>query len=175
MTARISPGSRRDIGIVNWGIAVLAGRVTRTSPPALFLILGRHRKLFRGWLRFAARLMPGGLLARRETELVILRVAHTRKCAYEFQHHARLARRAGVREVEVASLTDDAIGADWSLREQAILEATDQLLSCRDIDGSTWDTLSAWLDEREIVELIMLVGHYDMLATTITALRIDPD
>ena len=59
------------------------------------MTLGRHRPLFRGWLRFAGRLMPGGKLPRRETEMVILRVAHLRQCAYEFEHHARLARRAG--------------------------------------------------------------------------------
>ena len=67
-----------------------------TSPPNLFLTLGRHRKLFRGWLRFAGRLMPGGKLPRRETELVILRVAHLRSCQYEFDHHVHLGRRAGL-------------------------------------------------------------------------------
>jgi len=29
--------------------------------------------------------------------------------------------------------------------------------------------------DRELIELVMLVGHYDMLATAITTLRIQPD
>ena len=49
--------------------------MTGTEPPGVFLTLGRHRRLFWGWLLFAGSLMPGGRLPRRETELVILRVA----------------------------------------------------------------------------------------------------
>ena len=75
---RIPPGTRRDVGPFAWIFARIAGRVSGTNPPNLFLTLGRHPKLFRGWLRFAGRLMPGGVLPRRETELVILRVAHLR-------------------------------------------------------------------------------------------------
>ena len=48
------------------------------------------------WLGFARRLMPFGKLPRRDTELVILRVAHLRGCDYEWHHHVRLGKRAGV-------------------------------------------------------------------------------
>src|ERR671918_1319253 len=98
---RIAPGERSDIGWINWVIASVSGRVTGTTPPNLFRTLGRHRGLFRAWLMFAGRLMPGGKLPRRETELVILRVAHLRSCAYEFEHHVRLGRRAGVGDDDV--------------------------------------------------------------------------
>ena len=40
------------------------------------MTIARHRRLFRPWLRFAATLMPGGVLPRADSELVILRVAH---------------------------------------------------------------------------------------------------
>jgi hypothetical protein len=78
VSQRIAAGTRREVGTVNWMIAQALARATGTAAPALFLTLGRHRKLFRGWLRFAGRLMPRGILPRRETELAILRVAHTR-------------------------------------------------------------------------------------------------
>ena len=70
---RIAPGGRRELGVPLWAFASLAGRVTGTEPPNLFTTLGRHRGLFRGWLWFAGRLMPGGKLPRRETELVMER------------------------------------------------------------------------------------------------------
>lgn len=175
MTARIGPGTRREVGVLNWAIAQLSGLVTGTSAPALFLTLGRHRRLFRGWLRFAGRLMPGGTLPRRETELAILRVAHVRGCRYEFDHHVRLGRRAGVREVDVARLVEGPAAAGWSARERGVLAAVDQLLAERDLAEPTWARLRAHLDERETIELLLLVGHYDMLATAIAALRIAPD
>ena len=61
---RIHPGTRADVGRITWAIARISGRVTGTGPTDLFLTLGRNRKLFRGWLRFAGRLMPGGTLPR---------------------------------------------------------------------------------------------------------------
>ena len=61
---RIEPGTRQQTGVFAWGFAHVSGLVTRTAPPNLFLTMGRQPKLFRGWLRFAGRLMPGGTLPR---------------------------------------------------------------------------------------------------------------
>ena len=82
MSARIGPGSVRDLGPLRWGFARAAGRVTGTEAPAIFTTLGRTKGLFTGWLHFAGRLMPFGSLARRESEMVILAVAHARGCDY---------------------------------------------------------------------------------------------
>ena len=173
--ARIAPGARKDVGLVTWAISHAAGRVGGTEPPNLFLTLGRHRKLFRGWLRFAGRLMPGGKLPRRDTELVILRVAHMRSCRYEFDHHVRLGRRAGLLDADIARVVDGPEAEGWSPRERALLAAVDRLHRDQDLDDATWSSLRSHLTERESVELCMLVGHYEMLATVIAALRIQPD
>jgi alkylhydroperoxidase family enzyme len=45
----------------------------------------------------------------------------------------------------------------------------------RDITDRTWTELREHLTEPAAVELCMLVGHYELLATTITALRIPLD
>jgi AhpD family alkylhydroperoxidase len=173
--ARIAPGGRGDVGLLAWAISRAAGRVGGTGPPNLFLTLGRHRKLFRGWLRFAGRLMPGGKLPRRETELVILRVSHLRSCSYEFEHHVRLGRRAGLVDADIARVLEGPEVEGWSPRERALLAAVDRLHHDQDLDDTTWSSLLSHLDERELIELCMLVGHYEMLATVIGALRIEPD
>ena len=172
---RIRPGNRRDVGLLTWGFAKVAGRAMGTAPPNLFTTLGRHRGLFRGWLWFAGRLMPGGKLPRRETELVILRVAHLRECRYEFEHHVRLGKRAGVLAEDVQRVISGPDAPGWSRREQAILTAVDELHEHADIGDATWEELRTHLDERHLIELCMLVGHYEMLATTIGTLRIQPD
>jgi AhpD family alkylhydroperoxidase len=163
------------MGAVTWGICRVAGRVTGGDPPNLFLTLGRHPALFRGWLRFAGRLMPRGKLPRRETELVILRVAHVRDCRYEHDHHVRIGRRVGLTDAEIARVTDGPAAEGWAPREQAILEATDELLADGDVADETWSRLSGLLDTRELIELVLLAGHYEMLAKTINTLRIQPD
>ena len=173
--ARIQPGRRSDVGLFAWGFAQIAGKVSRTRPPHLFLTLGRHPKLFRGWLRFAGRLMPGGKLPRRETELVILRVAHLRSCDYEYSHHVRLGKRAGIGKDELARLLEGPGAEGWSPRERAILAATDELVASDNLTDEAWTALRAQLDERETIELLMLVGHYEMLATFLNTLRVEPD
>ena len=53
MTApRIAPGTRSDVGLFAWGFAQIAGRVSRTNPPNLFLTMGRRRKLFLDPVKF---------------------------------------------------------------------------------------------------------------------------
>lgn len=173
--ARITPGSRRDVGFVISGFSKLAGRVTGTEPPAIFLTLGRHRRLFWGWLHFAGTLMPGGRLARRETELVILRVATLSGSDYELTQHRRLGRRAGLSPAEIDLVADGPDAAGWSDRERLLLAATDELHHCRDLTDETWLALRGVLAERDCLELLLLVGHYEMLATTLNTLRIQPD
>lgn len=172
---RVAPGDRRDVGLVNWVISRGAGWAGGTGPPNLFLTLGRHRRLFRGWLRFAGRLMPGGTLPRRETELVIMRVAHLRDCRYELEHHRRLGRRAGVGAADVERVTSGPEAPGWSGRERTMLAAVDQLHERGDIDDETWAELREHLDEREAIELVLLAGHYEMIATAIAAFRVEPD
>lgn len=172
---RLAPGGPRDVGPFVTGFARLAGRVSGTEPPAIFLTLGRHRRLFWGWLFFAGRLMPGGRLPRRDTELVILRVAALTGSAYEHAQHARLALRVGLdaSEIERVAAGPDAPG--WTPRQELLLRATDELHRTHDLGDHTWTALRSELDERLCIELLMLVGHYEMLATTLNVLRVQPD
>jgi AhpD family alkylhydroperoxidase len=124
---------------------------------------------------FAGRLMPGGKLPRRESELVILRVAHLRDCAYERDHHVRLGRRAGLSDADLRRVTEGPGAPGWTPREAAILRAVDELHATQDVSDPTWEALRAFLDDRRLIELVMLAAHYEMLATTIATLRIQRD
>ena len=175
---RIAPGTLREVSPLAWLIAHAGGLQARTGPLTLFLTLGRHRKLFGRWLRFAGRLMPGGRLPRIDTELVILRVAGLRGCDYEYGHHVRIGRRAGLTAADidrVGRADHGATAEGWTARQRAILAAVDELHHDGDLSDPTWTALREQLDEVGCIELCMLVGHYEMLATTITALRIQPD
>jgi AhpD family alkylhydroperoxidase len=175
VSARIAPGGVRELGPVIWAFSRIAGRTTRTAPPAIFTTLGRGRGLFWGWLHFAGKLMPGGKLPRRETELVILRVACLRSCAYEFEHHVRLGRRAGVTADDVERVRVGSAAEGWTDQERLLLRAAEELITTKDLGDDLWRALAAAYDERTLIELLLLVGHYDMLATTLMTLRLEPD
>jgi alkylhydroperoxidase family enzyme len=147
----------------------------RREPPHVFTTLARHRRLFRRWLWFAGALMPRGILPRRDTELVILRVAHNTGSEYEREQHEKIGRDAGMSAEEVARVREGADAPGWSGRQAVLLEATDALHANQWIGDELWVRLRAKFDERELIELCMLVGHYEMLAMTLNSLRVRPD
>jgi alkylhydroperoxidase family enzyme len=172
---RIPPGDRRRLGWPNYGIARLAGLLTRGKPPHIFTTLGRHRGLFRRWLWFAGALMPGGKLPRDETELIILRVAHNSGSEYEWSQHERIGKRAGLSEEEISRVRAGADAPGWSKRQALLLRAADEMHERRKIGSELWTELSGHLDEVLLIELCMLIGHYEMLAMTLNTLEVEPE
>jgi AhpD family alkylhydroperoxidase len=175
MGPRIAPGRRGEIGLVNAGIARALGVATGGGPPNLFTTLARHRRVFRRWLRFAGALMPDGRLPRDESELLILRVAHNTDCEYEWRHHQRLAGLAGLDGEEIERVRLGAQAGGWSARRAALLRAADELHADRRISEETWSQLRPLLSDEQLIELCLLVGHYEMLAMTLNSLAVEPD
>ncbi|WP_067568599.1 carboxymuconolactone decarboxylase family protein [Nocardia acidivorans] len=172
---RIAPGRLRELGPINWVVWQALSRAAGTDDAHLFSTLGRTGGLFRGWLHFSGKLMPGGRLRRYESELVILRVAHLRQCDYEMDHHIRLGKRAGVTREKLDWIRTGPSVPGWTDRERALLTAVDQLVTTRDLDDTAWQTLTAHYDERRLIEIVLLTNQYEGLASTITALRIQTD
>jgi alkylhydroperoxidase family enzyme len=173
---RIAPGGRREIGLLNTVVVRIAGAVIGGDVPNVFTTLARHPGLFRRWLVFAGGLMPGGKLPREETELAILRVARNTGSAYEWDHHERIGRSVGLTTAEIERVrSEETPGPDWSGRKALVLRAADELHADGAIGDALWAELAAAFDERELIELCLLVGHYEMLAMTLNTLRVQLD
>jgi AhpD family alkylhydroperoxidase len=173
--ARIPPGSAAEIGRLNFTIARVLGVAAGSGPPNIFTTLARHRGLFRRWLRFAGALMPGGRLPRSDSELVILRVAHNTGCEYEWAHHERLGAAAGLSVEDVQRVRSGPDAAGFSARQRLLLRAADELHDDRVLSAEVWDGLRPQMSDAELIELCMLVGHYEMLAMTLNSLEVAPD
>ena len=173
---RVAPGGVRDIGPVNAALCGAIGLATPgRRPPNVFTTLARHRRLFRGWLRFAGRLMPRGTLPRRDTELVILRVSLLCGSDYEWAHHDRIGRQAGLTEAQIARVAEGPEADGWDEHERALLAACDELGRDNVISEATWGRLRARYDERQLMELCLLAGHYRMLAGALNSLGVRPE
>jgi AhpD family alkylhydroperoxidase len=172
---RIPPGRRADIGLLNALIIHVIGAATGGQAPRFFPTLARNRRLFRRWLRFALALMPGGGLPRAETELVILRVAHNCRCDYQLRQHEPIALGAGLTQHEVAAIRMGSQAPGWSARQVLLLTMADELHHGHTISPGLWERLAATWSQPELIELCLLVGHYEMLAMTLNALAVQPD
>ena len=134
------------------------------EPLAIFGTLARHPKLLASWLPFAGRLLAGGTLDRRSTELIILRVAANMGSDYEWGQHVQIATDLGVERAAIERVLRGPAADGWSPLEALLLRATDELHRERYITSATWDALAGHLTEPQLIEICFLVGQYEMLA-----------
>lgn len=167
--SRLRPLALGELGLPLRTLFAVAARWAKkrtgnTLVPDVFLLLLRHPRLFWPWLRFASKLMPYGTLDRRDAELLILRVAWNCRCRYEWGQHVTIALLAGLLPTDIARLAQGPAASDWSARQSALLQAVDDLQQQRVITDATWQRLREHFDERRMIEISMLIGHYEMLA-----------
>jgi 4-carboxymuconolactone decarboxylase len=137
----------------------------------LFTTLAHQPDLFRRWLGFGGALLAGRLPGRLR-ELVILRTAYRFAAPYEWAHHIELAEAQGISAAEVAAVGGDLAVVDWDPLERAALAAADETKDAGAVSDEVWSVLAHHLDDAELVELVMLVGHYVMLSTVLRSLRL---
>ena len=143
----------------------LLGQVRSLGTPAsnVFATLVRHPGLFRHWLPFAGKLLVGKLPG-RDRELLILRTAWRCRSEYEWGQHVLIGRQTGLDDGDIARVKDGAAAPDWDPFDAALMAAVDELHDHSRITDATWAVLAGRYDQRQLVELPMLVGHYHMLA-----------
>ena len=173
--ARIRPGGRRELGLVNWTISRFAARSIRAPEMHLFTTLGRHRLLFLSFLPYSGVLLNWGKLPKRDKELVILRVGHLRCSEYELQQHRRLARSRGLDAAVQARIFAGPDSDGLTDRQCALLRAVDEFVLERDVSDETFAALSAQLSAQQIIEFCSLAGHYDTIAAILATLRVPMD
>jgi alkylhydroperoxidase family enzyme len=141
------------------------------EPMHLFTTLAHQPELFRRWLGFGGALLAGRLPGRLR-ELVILRTACRFDAPYEWAHHIALAEAQGISGAEVAAVGGDLSVLDWDPFERAALAAVDETKDHGAVTDATWSVLAGRLDRADLVELVMLVGHYILLSTVLRSLRL---
>jgi 4-carboxymuconolactone decarboxylase len=139
----------------------------------LFATLVRHPGLFRRWLPFGGKLLAGRL-PDRDRELLILRTAWRCGSDYEWTQHQSIARDAGVTppEIEWLQLDHAPDAPGWAPFDATLVRAADELHDEGCLSDATWAALAERYDERQLIELPMLVGHYHLLAFTLSSLGV---
>jgi 4-carboxymuconolactone decarboxylase len=151
---------------------LLAGAGAPGTPAAnIFTTLVRHPGLFRHWIPFAGKLLSGKLSARHR-ELLILRTGFLCRSDYEWGQHVLIARAAGLSDDEIERVKAGPDAAGWDPFEATLLRAADELHSDACVSDATWKVMAAQYDERQLIEAVMLVGHYHLVAFTLNTLGV---
>jgi alkylhydroperoxidase family enzyme len=137
----------------------------------IFATLVRHPRLFRRWSQFGGVLLTG-LVPARERELLILRTGHLCDAAYEWHQHVRIGREAGLTDEEIERIRSGPDADGWDPFDAALLRAADELHGTSRIGDATWSTLAERYDERQLIEVCMVVGQYHLVAFTLNSLGV---
>ena len=144
--------------------------------PLNFAVVGtfmHHPELAKHFLAFNNYQLQRGSLSVRLRELAILRVAHRRQCAYEWGQHVKMAFDGGVTSDEIDRVAQGNDGFDGT--DLLVLEATDELLDDGRISDELLPLLGAALDTHEQMDLVFIVGTYNMLAMAFETWRLVPE
>jgi 4-carboxymuconolactone decarboxylase len=117
----------------------------------------------------------GGTLPDDVRELAILRYAARRRLAYEWAHHVRPARLAGVDDATIAALAAGDVPPGLDPTRTSVVEAVDQILAEREIAASTQRSLTREFGDAGVVELVALCGLYALMGYMTTAFAIKPE
>lgn len=134
-------------------------------------ILVRHPDLFAAHMAFAQQFMASATLSPRDRELAVLRLAWVSAAPFEWGGHVVIAKACGLSAQDIARVIDGPVAAEWSTAERALLLAVDELHTDTMISDTTWEALAAHLDAQQLIELVMLIGHYKTVAYYQNALR----
>jgi 4-carboxymuconolactone decarboxylase len=148
----------------------------RLPPMNIFRLLAQADSAFVPYLRFGQAILADMDLDPVLRELAILLVARRTQAQYEWIQHEVIAQQVGATDAQIAAVERDELDAEeLGAGARAVLAFTAQAIEQPRPDDATFAALAAVLSPREIVELLLAVGSYQMLAHAMTALDIDLD
>jgi 4-carboxymuconolactone decarboxylase len=146
-------------------------------PLNIFRMLAHAETALRPFLRFGGAILQDLQLDPKLREFAILQVAAQSNAEYEWVQHAAIGIAVGLSEDQISAVERGAIDSDPSLggAERAVLRFTQEVVSGPRVGDETFAAVSAHLGPREIVELLLTVGNYLMLARVMTTLELELD
>jgi AhpD family alkylhydroperoxidase len=144
------------------------------KPVNLYRALGNHPALTAAWTEFANAIRHDSKTPRALRELMILRTAQVARSHYEWAHHLRMARKAGVDEAKIAALAGWRASNAFDPRERAALALTEAVMACNVTDEVHAEAKKHFSDA-EFVELSLTAGFYAMVSRMLDAMRVEMD
>jgi len=140
--------------------------------PEIVSTMLHHGDLFAVQTDIGIQLLARGALTPRDRELAVLRIGWLCQAPYKWGEHVMVAKKVGISSEEIERITQGSDAAGWTAHERAILCATEELYRDSMISDATWAVLSSSLDERQLIELPILVGQYQTVAYYQNSLRL---
>ena len=121
------------------------------------------------YVRFQSVLEP------EVSELAILTVARANDCRFEWGAHHPLARKAGVRDEAIAAIAHRRGVEGLTERERLVITFGRELCEKHRVSPATFAAAQAAFGHQGVVELVVTLGYYGMIAAVLNAADVQPE
>ena len=144
------------------------------TPPNLYRCLANHPGLIAAWTEFSKMLRHDTRTPRALRELVILRGGQLMGSEYEWAQHLPMARKAGVREAQIESLSQWRTSGEFDEREKAALALAEEVTQGR-VSDAVYAQAMRHFDHHDYVELAAVASFYAMVGRMLDAMGVPLD
>lgn len=141
-------------------------------PEMIVTLMGCHPELYEKVADVSVMLMAKSNLPRRDLELVVLRTDWLCQSPYNWGEHASIAKRYGVTSEEIQRITSGSAADGWSEHDRTLVRAAEELHENAMLSDETWTLLRKTFSEKQVFELIVLVGQFTLVTYFQNSLRI---
>jgi len=132
--------------------------------------------LANAWFDLNQAVRYGTEIDGQSRELAVIRVAILNGVEYvQRAHGPAYALKEGLTPEQVAALWDWRASQLFNAQQRALLAYTDAMTENIEVTDNVFDNARKHFSERQIVELTMLIGAYNMLTRFLKALKVDPE
>ena len=137
------------------------------------MIANSSDAVFQNFSRLGNSLMTRGKLDKKLRELAILRNGRVCGSLYEHTQHVPIAKSTGLTDEQVAAIDNWESATCFNELERLVLRFTDEV--ARNVKGTraTLEALKKHLGPGEIVELIMAIGFWGMVARILETTEVE--
>src|SRR5437667_514281 len=139
-------------------------RALAHSPKGARAFLGLGR-----FIRHESRLDP------RLRELAILQVGYLARSPYEYSHHVKLGREAGVTDGDIHAINEETAGRPTKLDalSKTVLRAAREMTTDLAMSDATFAALEKALGREQVIDLTLVIAFYNAVVRLLGTLQID--
>ena len=150
-------------------LAALRGRISGPSTVVL-----HSPGLARPWNEISEYLHRHTIVEPQHAELAVCATARERDCAYIWNAHVPLARKAGVPAATIDAVRDRRPTTGLTAAESGVVDYVRQLIQNNRVESGVFDRLLQTHNPQWLVELTVWIGRYQALAGILNGFEVAP-
>jgi 4-carboxymuconolactone decarboxylase len=131
-----------------------------------------HPALAKAFFTFNGHHFYASTLSARPREIAIMRIGWLCRSEYEYLAHVDLGKQAGLSDDEIEWVRQGPTATGWAPADAALMQAVDELFRDQCIGDAAFDALIQHFEHRQIMDLIGVVGCYQLLAMFLRTYRV---